>query len=94
MGCGSCGACVRLMNFVRMCVMDCFSTGLAQIVLIDSPLHCSLHCRNALNQDGRTALTHAAAGGHADCVRLLLALGADKEVECRVHCGVWIVLAI
>ena len=36
-------------------------------------------------QDGRTALIYAAANGHADCARLLLDAGADKEAKCNVR---------
>ncbi len=36
-------------------------------------------------QYGRTALIWAAAKGHADCVRLLLDAGADKEAKCKVR---------
>ena len=34
-----------------------------------------------LAQDGRTALIWAAIGGHADCVRLLLDAGADRNAQ-------------
>ena len=34
-------------------------------------------------QDGSTALICAAAYGHAECARLLLDAGADKEVKCN-----------
>ncbi len=36
-------------------------------------------------QDGRTALILAARWGHADCARLLLDAGADKEVKSDVR---------
>ena len=32
-------------------------------------------------QDGDTALTLAASNGHADCVRLLIDVGANKEAK-------------
>ena len=37
---------------------------------------------------GRTALMRAAVGGHADCARLLIDAGADKDAKSRVrvHC--------
>jgi hypothetical protein len=35
-------------------------------------------------QDGRTALMRAANNGHADCVRLLLDAGANKNAKDRV----------
>ena len=35
-------------------------------------------------QTGSTALHLAAASGRADCVRLLLAVGADKEAQNKV----------
>jgi ankyrin repeat protein len=33
----------------------------------------------SVSQSGRTALMCAATGGHAECMRLLLEAGADKE---------------
>jgi hypothetical protein len=33
------------------------------------------------NKHGRTSLIHAAANGHMDCVRLLIATGADQEAK-------------
>ncbi len=36
-------------------------------------------------QNGRTALLLTAANGHADCARLLLDAGADKEVGANVR---------
>lgn len=36
------------------------------------------------SQDGRTALICAAEKGHADCVRLLVEGGADKEGHDKV----------
>jgi hypothetical protein len=36
-------------------------------------------------QDGSTVLSCAVSRGHADCVRLLLALGADKDAQCMVR---------
>ena len=39
----------------------------------------------AHSQDGRTALLGAAAGGHTDCARLLLAAGACVEATGTVH---------
>jgi ankyrin repeat protein len=38
----------------------------------------------ALAQDGRTALMRAAGEGHADCARLLLDAGADKNAKSKV----------
>ena len=35
-------------------------------------------------QDGQTALMWAAGSGHAECVRLLLDIQADKEVKDEV----------
>ncbi len=43
----------------------------------------------AAAQDGRTALMWAAAEGHADCARLLLDAGADKEVKDQVRYHAW-----
>ena len=36
-------------------------------------------------QDGETALMCAATRGHADCVRVLLDAGADKEAKNKVR---------
>ncbi len=36
-------------------------------------------------QNGRTALFYAAIKGHAECVRLLLDAGADKEAKNNVR---------
>ena len=36
-------------------------------------------------QDGYTPLIYAACGGHADCARLLLDAGADKNAKDRVR---------
>ena len=36
---------------------------------------------HAIAQRGCTALIHAAANGHADCARLLLDAGADKDAK-------------
>ncbi len=45
----------------------------------------------AAAQRGNTALICAAENGHADCARLLLDAGADKNaktnVRARAHCG-------
>jgi ankyrin repeat protein len=38
-------------------------------------------------QLGRTALVIAAARGHADCVRMLIDAGADKDAKDRVCIG-------
>ncbi len=43
-------------------------------------------------QDGRTALMCAADIGYADCVRMLLDAGADKEAKDNVryqYCNLW-----
>jgi hypothetical protein len=37
-------------------------------------------------QNGYTPLIWAAWNGHADCARLLLDAGADKEAKCNVCC--------
>jgi ankyrin repeat protein len=37
------------------------------------------------SQDGDTALIYAADDGHADCVRLLIDAGADKEAKNNVR---------
>ncbi len=37
--------------------------------------------------DGHTALILAAQNGHAECVRLLIDAGADKEAAGRVRIG-------
>jgi ankyrin repeat protein len=34
-----------------------------------------------------TPLIHAAENGHADCVRVLLDAGADKDAVNEVRCG-------
>ena len=39
----------------------------------------------AYAQYGWTPLMSAARGGHADCVRVLLDAGADKEVKRRIY---------
>ncbi len=39
------------------------------------------------SQNGWTALMWAAQNGHADCVRLLLDAGADKDAKTRVRVG-------
>ena len=46
-------------------------------------------------QDGHTALIQTAINGHADCARLLLDAGADKEVKTNVRatCGVFACVA-
>ena len=50
-----------------------------------------LHLRRrrlmAAAQDGFTALTWAVAKGHAECVRLLLDAGADKNARSKVRAG-------
>ena len=44
-------------------------------------------CRDEYDsQDGCTALIEAAWSGHADCARLLLDAGADKEARDDVRC--------
>ncbi len=47
-------------------------------------------------QDGQTALMKASAKGHAECARLLLDAGADKEAKANVRAsagggsfGIW-----
>lgn len=40
--------------------------------------------RPALFQEGLTCLHLAAEGGHSDCVKLLLAAGADVNVQTQV----------
>ncbi len=42
-------------------------------------------CTHTHSQDGCTALLRAAESGHADCVRLLLDAGADKNAKNRVR---------
>jgi ankyrin repeat protein len=37
------------------------------------------------SQDGNTALIRAAAKGHANCVRLLIDAGADKDIRNTVR---------
>ncbi len=37
------------------------------------------------SQSGRTALMRAASRGRADCVRLLIDAGADKDAKNRVR---------
>ena len=44
--------------------------------------HIGIHARA---QIGMTALMCAASGGHADCMRLLLDAGADKELKDNVR---------
>jgi hypothetical protein len=39
------------------------------------------------SQDGCTALIWASANGHADCARLLIDAGADKEAMTNVRVG-------
>jgi ankyrin repeat protein len=39
------------------------------------------------SQGGFTALMFAASSGHADCVRLLIDAGADKEIRNNVRAG-------
>ena len=39
----------------------------------------------AAAQNGKTALILAATYGHADCARLLLDAGADKDAKCNVR---------
>ena len=39
------------------------------------------------SQDGNTALILAAEQGHADCLRLLIDAGADKDAKDRVRVG-------
>jgi hypothetical protein len=46
--------------------------------------HFGTFCARAQNES--TALMHAANGGHADCARLLLDAGADKEAKDVVCC--------
>jgi hypothetical protein len=38
-------------------------------------------------QNGETALLHATIFGHADCVRLLIDAGADKDAKDMVRAG-------
>ncbi len=42
-------------------------------------------CGESDSQFGSTALIYAAACGHADCVRLLIDAGADKEATADVR---------
>ncbi len=60
-------------------------------------LACDARCSETRNiggtfytcaQDGRTALIEADKMGHADCVRLLLDAGADKNAANNVRAGV------
>ena len=45
------------------------------------------------SQTGRTALIEAAASGRADCVRLLIEAGADKEAKTNVRVGRYVAWA-
>ena len=52
--------------------------------------YCAGECNFRLiadSQGGRTALMYAASHGNADCVRLLIDAGADKEVKGNVRAG-------
>jgi ankyrin repeat protein len=42
-------------------------------------------CGESVSQDGETALICAAIFGRIDCVRLLVEIGADKDVKNNVH---------
>ncbi len=44
-------------------------------------------CGDSNLQDGWTALSIAAQNGRADCVRLLIDAGADKDAKTKVHVG-------
>ncbi len=46
---------------------------------------------HTLSQGGWTALMRAAIEGHADCVRLLLDAGADKDARHNVRMSVGVV---
>ena len=50
-------------------------------------MHHALFCvfKFVQTQDGLTALILAAKNGEADCVRLLLDCGADKDAKDKVH---------
>ena len=49
----------------------------------DSVYGITLVFANIRAQFGQTALMFAAREGHADCVRLLLDAGADKNAKCN-----------
>ncbi len=51
-------------------------------------VHVNHMCGHAWAQDGRTPLMWAAKYGHADCMRLLLEAGADKEATGKVRARV------
>jgi hypothetical protein len=46
-----------------------------------------IRCGKYRGQVGATAMMHGAATGHLDCVRLLIAGGANKEIIDKVCCG-------
>jgi hypothetical protein len=67
-----------------------FSTRSSHVRCTHGMLYCRLWCRcvcgsESDSQDGNTALMYAAEDGHADCVRLLIDAGADKNIGNNVR---------
>ena len=82
--CASRGGCVRGGRHV-CCVCVCVCVCVVAAICV-----CDLHlCGGDMwhtRAQGRwTALIYAAAEGHADCVRLLLDAGADKDAKDQVR---------
>ncbi len=71
---------IRVLLF--LCVGIC-DVGFSRCEWLGLPAHWP-HT-NARSQDEDTALMHAVRWGHADCVRLLLDAGADKEAQDNVR---------
>ncbi len=59
---------------------DCDNRGRSYVPFVTMPLHHIYHA-----QGGWTALIYAAAYGGADCARLLIDAGADKEAKINVR---------
>ncbi len=72
---------VRLNAFSCVCVATSLPTRYLVFLTKCPHLVCDAGGGEDNSQDGDTALKCAAYGGRADCVRLLIGLGANKDVK-------------